>query len=604
MWDIFKAEVQRFRSWAISYAVLHLVVMGFLARMVDMAQQPERVYQVIGAVYTLTGLLIGLYQMGGYRRPNAWLNLLHRPIPHPRIALALLGTSGLLLAVAVLLPTLVIASWQETMTTRVLDSRHVWLCVSGWLLSLCGYLIGAYAMLANRRHAYAGFVFLLWLGLSRAVGMGMIAVQCMSIAWLLVMVLLAFKPDLSQLTQGLRGGARTAVTATIFTALPLQLALWFGLLMLGVGIELIWIMQGSHPNNLAVNPPNSVKAANSAEPRELMLLGLQGKGSPDLGLWREQAAISDVNGIQLSLAFLPVRDELTNIAPMEFDDEERRVRWVFSHDSMHFEGYGLTDFKSAGTLGVAGDAPFVSPPLPRPGNNLITRDAVYQYDSEAKLVLPRLKLPAGEIMSGFDQPGDRLVLLSDKALYFYDARDLQRNDGILQARQRMPLPGHRGNLTRVASMELVDGYLVTFLFTYAQHNADGDRAYQATLRVDEQGKVTQVARREPDMDYTPLWRYQNWYVAPLLYRFKNFALDLLSGYTPAYDDRSVARVPSSIGIVAFALSLLSLLAAGWRTARVTLSPTGRLAWIVACGVLSVPAVMSLWLMYPPRARAG
>ena len=59
---------------------MHLGALVFLARMVDLAQQPPEVYYVFGAVYALTGLLLGLYQMGGYRRPNQWLNLLHRPL--------------------------------------------------------------------------------------------------------------------------------------------------------------------------------------------------------------------------------------------------------------------------------------------------------------------------------------------------------------------------------------------------------------------------------------------------------------------------------------------------------------------------------------------
>ncbi|MEJ7746379.1 MAG: hypothetical protein WKF61_06430, partial [Luteimonas sp.] len=377
MLDIFKAELLRFRSWAIAYAALQLVVLGFMTRMVDLAQQPKLIYQVIGIVYVLTGLLLGLYQMGGYRRPNAWLNLLHRPTPHWRIALALLGAGAVLLSVAVLLPLLVIAGWQDTMTARVLDTRHLWLSLSGLLVAWCGYLIGSYAMLTNKRYGVCAFVFLLLIGFSQAVGMGAVALQLLALAWLLAMVLFAFKPDLSALPKGLSGVMSAALPGMLATAAPLLLAMWVALMLVGVGVETAWIATGTHPNNLATNPPNSIKAAVFAEGKDLMRMGLthadeSSSTSADAPLWREQAAISEVFTMGANAGDLPVRNELTNLVPMEFDDDTRRIRWVFSHDSMRYEGYSLANFRAAGVLGVEGAGRFPSPPLPGPAGTLLT----------------------------------------------------------------------------------------------------------------------------------------------------------------------------------------------------------------------------------------
>ena len=83
MSDLFKGELLRFRLWAIAAFLINLGVLGFLSRMVDLAQQPSFVYQVFGAVYAAAGALLGLYQMGSYRKPNQWLNLLHRLPPSP-----------------------------------------------------------------------------------------------------------------------------------------------------------------------------------------------------------------------------------------------------------------------------------------------------------------------------------------------------------------------------------------------------------------------------------------------------------------------------------------------------------------------------------------
>jgi hypothetical protein len=137
---------------------------------VDLAQQPEMVYQVFGAVYGALGLLLGLYQMGGYRRPNTWLNLLHRPMAPSRIALGLVGAGALLLAIGVLLPLLAIAAWQHGMTPRVVDLRHLGLIGSAWLIAVCAYLAGCFAMLADKRISYCSGVFLLLLVASKATG--------------------------------------------------------------------------------------------------------------------------------------------------------------------------------------------------------------------------------------------------------------------------------------------------------------------------------------------------------------------------------------------------------------------------------------------------
>ena len=592
MWDLFKAEVLRFRNWATAFAVVHLLVLGFMTRVIDLAQQPLLVYEVTGGIYVLTGLLLGLYQMGGYRRPSAWLNLLHRPLPHWQVAAALFGAGAALLVVAVLLPLLVIATWQETMTARVLDARHLLLVLSGLLVTLCGYLAGGCTMLGHKRYGACALVFLVLLLASNATGVGAIALQLMALAWLSAMIVFAFKPDLSALPRSVPG--------VVATAVPLQMGMWLALLLVGFGVEMLWIMQGSHPLNRPVPPRGGAIEADRAEGKDLMIAGLKGSALAEAPLWREQAAISEIFAVGPSVQSLATRNELTNLAPMEFDDETRRVRWVFSHDSMRFEGYSLMDKRAVGTLGVDGDGAFPAPVLPGPEGTLFGGGTVYQYDSDARLVLPRARLPAREAIIGFAIIGERVALLGNRALYIYDGRELQNGDAVLTPRQRVPLPGRIGNLQRIDLMELLDGYLASFTFTGGDHIGDGV-PYQQLLRVDEQGHITPVARRELDGDHPAAWRYRNWYISPVLHAVQRAALDLFAGYVPSRDvDRPPA--PRSALLIAGALLLLSLLGAVWHTQRVSLSTPARIAWIVTCGVIGIPALLSLWLLYPQRER--
>jgi hypothetical protein len=592
MLDYFKAELLRFRAWAIACFLLHLAVLGFLTRVIDLGQQPKFVYQVFAGAYALCGLLLGAFQMGSYRKPNAWLNLLHRPVPQRRLAGGLMLAAAALLLVGVLLPLLAVAGWQEGMTARPLDTRHLWLALSGWLVSVCGYLVGAHALLANRRYSIAGFILLAGLCFSAATGLAAIAVQLIALAWLVAMVLVAFKPDAS-------APPRSADGLAIVGA-PLHLSMWFALLLLAFGAELVWIMQGSHPNNLPVEVAGSAKEADNAEGRDLMIAGLKASRLPQAASWADQATVSDVYTAGPGLTDLPERGQLMNPAPLEFDDGTRRVRWAFSHDDMRFQGHRLADQRAAGTLGVNGQQRFPQPPLPVGNDLLITRRAVYQFDPETNRIALRGEVPAGETLVGLDLVGERIAVLSQRALYLYDVRDLKDNARPLQARLRIPAPGRVGNLSRVELMELLDGVLVSFSYTRGRHNGTGV-PHQVVLHVDDQGHATQVADRALSAGYGPVYVYNSWYTSPLLFEVQKRATALFAGYRPE-QDLAPPPVPATAWAIAGVLALAALLLAIWRSAQVAISPRERLGWIVAAGLLGLPALLALWLLYPRRER--
>ena len=590
--DYFKAELLRFRGWAAAFFFLHLAVLGFLTRVVDLAQQPLFIYQAFAGVYLACGVLLGAYQMGNYRKPNAWLNLLHRPIAHHRLALALMAAAALLLAAGVLAPTLLIAAAQEWLSPRVLDLRHLGLALSGWLLAVCGYLIGAFAMLANRRYAVAGFVFLALFGNAAAHGLEALTLQLGALVLLAACVLACFKPDLAAPPRTLAG---TAAVAAV-----LSMAMWFALVLGSFGFELLWIMQGSHPNNPPVLIPGSAKEADNAEGRDVMVAGLRESRDPQAALWTEQARISDVYTVGPGLTELPVRHQLGNPAPLEFDDDGRHVRWVLSHDDLRFHGYTIADQHAAGLLGVNGIAPFAQPPQPVGDGLLVARDAVFQFDEEASRILSRARAPAGEQIVGLDEAGERIALLTQRALYLYDARDLQTGDGELAPRLRVPMPDRVGRLARVDLMELVDGVLVSFIYTRNVYRGEG-RPYQALVRVEEQGRSVAVGRRELSSGYGPLYTNSSWWFSPVLWQVQDRVTRLTRVYHGEFDLVRPPR-PERVKVFAALLMLLSLLLGAWRMRRTALGTRARWAWLALCGLLGLPALMALWLLYPPRER--
>jgi hypothetical protein len=95
--------------------------------------------------------------------------------------------------------------------------------------------------------------------------------------------------------------------------------------------------------------------------------------------------------------------------------------------------------------------------------------------------------------------------------------------------------------------------------------------------------------------------YNSWYTSPLLYAVQQRATALFAGERPQ-DEVAPPPVPARAWAIAAVLAFASLLLAAWRSARVALSRRARVAWIVAAGLLGLPALLALWLLYPRRER--
>ena len=591
MIDLFKGALLRFRLWAIAAAAVHAGILGFMARIVDLAQQPLLVYQVFAMTYAVAGTLLGLYQMGSYRKPNQWLSLLHRPMHRLQIAGALGGAGAVLLFVAAALPIALIALYQDTATARVVDLRHWMMPIAAWLIALIGYAAGAYAMIGNRRHSFAVLVLPCLLMFAQASGVAMLALQLTLLAVLVGLVAIVFRPD--------PVAAPRSFAATAVTALPVQIGAYFLVWMLGYGVELFWTVSGTHPLNTPTPPKGGYIEADRAEGKDMLLLGIENSRDPDAALWREQIALSDVY-TRYPLRSLPQRGEMTNLQPMEFTDGDRNITWVFKHDSMRFVGYGALDKRARGDLGVGeAQVAFPAPTMPFAADYLYNAHAAYQYDDGQGRVYERMRLPQGEVMASPPEPaGDNLLVLSDRAAYFYPGREAMNGLDLLQPLMRVPMPGEVGNLSRMDVIELLDGYLVSFTYTWGVWSSELQHPYQQVLRIDGNGHAREVARRNLSQDLPTAYTARIWWLSPVLRTLCLGAQDLYAARDPLR--ASPQPMPRSMLWLALACCVVSLLGATWLSARLQLSPRNRWLWVVLCGVVGLPALLALWLMVPKR----
>lgn len=592
MWDLYKAEVIRLRGWALAALVVHVGVLGFLARMVDPLQQPTRVYEIVAALYGLAGLLLGLYQMSSYRRANTWINLLHRPLAPVRIAAALHGAGATLLIVAVAVPLMLIIAGQAGLSARVVDARHAWLPLAAGLIATCGYLAGAYTMLAPRRWSPLVLVLPAWLAMSMAVGVGAIIVQAIVLAWLSLLVAAAFKPELD--------AAPHRALYEVATALPIQMAIYLLLVMSSLVYQLGWMVVGSHPLN-GTPPAGGFVEASRAVPRERLQAGLAGSTHPDAALWREQVAISEVHTLGVQIEAYPVRGELTNLVPMEFDDEQRRVRWTFSHDSMRYEGVALATRAAAGTLGDGTAATFAAPPLVLGNDALVSTHALRAFDSRTGEIAVRLALAGDETLASLPEAiGESTLVLSDRALHFYATRALRAATSPPLEHTRLDVPGPIGELADVDVVELLDGHLVSFLFGRGSIDGPGE-AWQDIWRLGDDGSAERIARRELAADFPSWLRHLRWWLSPTLDTLRQTAITLFAEPSPT-QVRAADEPPA--GIIALAVVLLACaLALGFVVVRRSELPPGRrLAWLLACAGVGVPALIALALIHRASLR--
>jgi hypothetical protein len=444
-------------------------------------------------------------------------------------------------------------------------------------------------MVGDRRYAFAGFLLPNLFMYSQASGVAMLGVQLVAIAFLAVLLAIAFKPDPTATPRN--------PLALAAVALPVQVGAYFLAWMLGYGVELGWTATGTHPLNAPVPPRGGYIEADRAEGKDLLLLGIAASRAPEAALWREQIALSDVH-TRYPLRQLPARNTLTNPGPLELDDGENGVRWVFSHDRMRYVGHGLLDKRPRGELGVGEvQAPFPAPTMESGGGYLFNARAAYQYDGEQQRIFERIRLPRGEVMADPPQPaGDNLLVLSDRAAYFYPGREAANGLDLLQPLVRIPMPGHVGNLGRMDAIELLDGYLVSFTYTWGVWSGELQRPFQQVLRVDGEGKVHEVARRAIAIDLPSAYTNRNTWLSPVIRAICLGARDLFAAADPL--TAKPERVPASVLWLAAVCGLLSLLGAIWVSGRQRHSARSRWAWVAVCGVVGLPALASLWLLYP------
>ena len=555
------------------------------------------------AVYMLLGLALALLQVGSYRQTSRWLWLIHRPLPPARIFAALALSALAQLSAAVLAPLFVFLIATDAITTHVVDSCHYVAVFHALVFAMMAWLAGAHACTSRHKAAVAVLLAPLMLALHLASVWWLLLPVLVCLAWLVFVARHSFRAD--------RSAPITRHGVLLLTALPLQLAFFLLVFQLSkTGLAFVDLL-GRNPGRtvLTTDTDIDVDAYLRSLRQASLARGLEDSRDPRAVVWREQLPLLEVAGLSPDIGRFPVRHQFGNVTQPWWDDN-RNIKWTFSHDRMQFHGRDATSGDTRGWWGTGGiSEPQAFAEVPAFG---MTRTMVYAIDDESQSQHELVRLPAGEWFVGRPVRAlDRVLLLTNQRLLAY-RKDREALSAFAPPKLDWHLPLAEGEPAplQVDIVELLDGWLVSLFYSDARE-FDGFESltspWEQVVYVDADGQATVVGERRNIRGQHVSFvgsvtaPVASWWVSPPLYALAHLPDLLDTGLTQPPRFELLPKVSLFYPLV-LALMLISL-AAGYGWLRCTqVSPTRRRLWLLSCALLGLPAFLSLICLEPQKAR--
>jgi hypothetical protein len=588
MLDLLRAEWRRYRLPALGVGLAHLLLLIYLTRLLKLPQQSLSFLTLIGAVYMISGMLFGAWQMQGHRRPSSWLSLLHRPISPVRIGAALAGAGSLVMLQTVLLP-IVLALPIMIFMGQPIDTLHAGLAVHALLLSLCGYLTGAAALLGP-----------LWRGLPLLPFAPLLLFDYIPLPWLLLpmiafdLLLLAvlldrFRPDLAAPPQHL--GSR------LLQGLPLLIAFaWLLQMLLQILVQGMLALIGTHPSQAPENPEQFEHW------RRLNATELWKQALPVLPATWTAAQLDEADHLHVRYPGTSLPQRHQPAAPraggLNWSDPKRGWTLLFSHDTMRYRVQDPRG-RQLGWLGAgclteqAQDTPaFDHPPLLL-GGAVGVGNRLWRLQPGNDCLTLAMELPASAgALQALEKQGRAQLLIGTQALLGLDAQG--------RTQWQLALPqglGKTEHFTLSRHAQRDDALLAMVEGRHLQPSQPRLRLWH----IDGQGRLHALLDRPLKPDFPDWFVWADWLVAPaistLIGNYKQwlerqFGSAHLLAETPP-------RSPRVLGI-ALALSVLSgLLALALSRRR----SGGGIGWAFAAVALG-PASLGVQALLQDRVRPG
>jgi hypothetical protein len=605
MFQLFKSEFLRYRTWSFLAAAVFLAVFVFVARIKPFLA-PEAAQNALTNMVLIGGSIgFGLLQFLLHKRQNHWTYLVHRPVQTHKIYLALMAAGLAALAIAVCLPFLVMIAGIDGATATVVDLRHYAFILDIYLLCVIGYLVGSLAALNASKGAILLAIVLVALMVPEpSTNLAQFLPKITVIAGLVALGFHSFKPDLSRHI--------TKPWAIAVMGGTMSMALVYGLLMSTTVIYHVpKFLMGIHPDNNPVD--GTLRYYWNHEVDERPAYALVGSDHPKAAHLAKATELADGDFISVDRWSPARRGQLhTEDRSYAFEHRDTNTTWQFSHDSMLLEGRDKVSQKSAGAVGkngfiddlsaVADADRFAAVPMMVGDNLMATPSVLYQVNFDERRLDVKFQPDAGELMITRPQIRKNFVALAtNKNILMFDKRDFLDEYEPAEVEYRIEHPVAPKGVYYVETFRMVDGYLLIYMGTQTY---GFDRPGTAVVHAKLGGEAELINHREFTIFAHPKWiRHFEYFVSPSLFILRNAVFasvepDDTENLTPS--EIMGRDYPASIYWIAGILQLLAVVGTLVWARRCHLGKSSTITWAVLAAVASLPALLAMGLMTPWR----
>jgi hypothetical protein len=329
----------------------------------------------------------------------------------------------------------------------------------------------------------------------------------------------------------------------------------------------------------------------------------------------EEIKLGQTERVRKRIWFHPTHQQLPFMDENKIliNDSDNQIIWQFSHDLMLFVGKESVSKKIIGYLGPDqkyldinshdNDQIFTSIPWVSwvSKDQIVVKNKVYQYQSSQQSF--RLLFSANDeeyLLNVLQSQGSVKTIITNKNIYIFDSIDYDNDIIPLEARLIIPLPGDYNNLWDVKVAEVIDRFIISFLYGKSTRHdiySSEQLVYEFTLS----GKINLLNKRSLKQSPSMLIKNLDYFISP--------AWKLALDYFPLHPskDRYLTKRPQINTLPQGTLMALLILAIFYASFTYLLSinrnisATKKWIWIIANAVTGLPGILSFILLNPKKS---
>ena len=614
---IFRFELHRFRNitWIGSICMFLLLVFVHQASFTGLLQLDRGTRLVWMLFICSVSAVFGFWQMYSYRSGGLWAYLIHKPISPHAIFASLTAASLLTLACILILPFTLILIALDIFSADVIEIRRYLGLPYLFGISASFYFIGVLVALSARKVILFCFLLPFFFINEFSLGYWLFVVEVLIVSWLGFLAVRSFKSDLSQPPK-----ARAEI---FLTSVAVQVGLFLFLsFCLGLLYQIGHFIVVGHPS-VKPRPGHFFEITRHFSDAQRMSYGLSKTDPAEAEYLQQQLELAEIASLWYTGGDMEWQAEDYNRSQqlhfadrgLTFIDDVNKIKWQFSMKHGVFIGQTLPAKSPVGALTLSGVKPLENldpsdrfsqiPRIVRARENfLVGPHDVFQYDFKSQTLLRRFSVGEDElILSGLQRHKGFATIVSTKQLYLFDGYEVEKDLLPLTAFAWVAIPNQWKSLERISIAELVDGYVIEFIYGRNAINRPY-RTSQSVFIATIAGDVKEISSQDIPFDYSELISHSGYWLSPFYFYTLEFLGNKYNAYDSSYMDASRLFRYLPPGNVLLLMGLMGLFAFAFTfyfAQRNGLNKHNTWSWSLCNSITGLPGVICFWLLTKGRA---